>query len=658
MGERETRAGAGDVRAFATAFSRGQEFAGHLIEAEIGRGGMGIVYRARHLALDRERALKIVVPVLSADPAFRRRFQRESRLAASVEHPNLVPVHHAGEEAGALYLSMRLIGGPDLRRIVEGEGPLPLDRTIELISQVAAGLDAAHARGLIHRDVKPANVLVERDGEGERVFLTDFGISRVAGAGGTLTSSAGFIGSVDYVAPEQIEGEETDQRVDVYALGCLLHFVLTGQPPFIRDGDMAKLYAHGHAPRPRPSALNPALPTAIDAIVARAMAIDPGDRYASGGEVAFDLRQLERLDIAAVPPLPGVADGIDSEPTTRRLELSRSRRRLWIAVAAGVVVALAAAIAVVLFQGNGGNAPPSPRSQKPAAPSGAPPAKVVATAKVGAGPVGLTVADAGVWIAALQAHELDRVSAMNPGRKVDATSLPGSPVSVASGFGSLWVAIDSQNSVLRVDPGGGGIVTSIPVGTNPSDVAVDSHWIWVANKSSNTVSRIDPATNQVDRTINVGQSPWSIATGAGSVWVANIDGGSVSEIDPALGRVVGKPITVGERPNDLAVGYGFVWVTDVFNGTVTRIDPSTAKLVGGPIEVGARPRGVKTGVGYVWVANGGSATVSRIDPKTAKPAGPPIHVGKNPADIAIGDGAVWTANFDDATVSQIRTNRR
>ena len=244
---------------------------------------MGVVYRARHLALDRERALKVISPALSEDPHFRERFQREARLAASLEHPNVVPVDHAGDEGGVLYLSMRLVEGSDLRRIVEAEGPLDARRASQLLAGVAAGLDAAHERGLLHRDVKPANVLVEGVNGDERVFLTDFGISRIAGGGGTVTASGELLGSPDYVAPEQVAGDRVDYRTDVYALGCLLHFALTGQPPFPRDNDLAKLFAHANAPRPRPSELVPGLPAALDGVVARAMAIRPEYRYESAG---------------------------------------------------------------------------------------------------------------------------------------------------------------------------------------------------------------------------------------------------------------------------------------------------------------------------------------------------------------------------------------
>jgi YVTN family beta-propeller protein len=626
--------------------SVGATFAGHRIEAEIGRGGMGVVYRARHLALDRERALKLITPSLSADRGFRERFQRESRLAASIEHPNVILVHHAGEEDGLLYLSMRLVDGTDLRRIVQAEGPLPPPRVAELITGVAAGLDAAHARGLVHRDVKPANVLVERGDDGERVFLTDFGISRIAGGGGTLTASGDLLGSVDYVAPEQIDGERGDHRVDVYALGCVLHFALAGDPPFLRDNDLAKLYAHAHAPRPRPSESVPGLPPALDEVVATAMAIHPDDRYASAGQLAAEVARIAAGTGPTTQVRPAAMPSFDQEPTRRirRLGGGSHRPAAILAVVIAVAAAVAATILVLVGTDDGG-----PTTAKVAAQP-----KPVDTIAVEKGPVALSVGDINLWVASKSTHAVNRI---DPGTDRPAgapIAVAGQPVAVAVGFGSIWVADTTSNSVLRLDPSQSPTPVQIPVGEHPSDVAVGGGWVWVTNQRGDSVSRVDPSTNRTDRTIPVGAGPRSVATGAGAVWVANIDGKSVTEIDPRPGRVVGKPVGLGQRPNDLAVGDGYIWVADVFNGTVTRVDPRSLKIVGDPIEVGARPRGVNVGLGYVWVANGGDGTVTRIDPKSAAPAGPPIRVGKNPADIAVGKGAVWTANFDDSTVTKIR----
>jgi serine/threonine-protein kinase len=620
----------------------GAVFAGYRIETEIGRGGMGIVYRARHLALDRERALKLISPALSTDSRFRDRFQRESRLAASLEHPNVVPVDHAGDEGGILYLSMRLVEGSDLRRIVEAEGPLDLGRAARLLAGVAAGLDAAHARGLVHRDVKPANVLIEPANGDEHVFLTDFGISRIAARGGTVTSSGELLGSPDYVAPEQIAGDRVDHRADIYGLGCLLHFVLTGQPPFPRDNDLAKLFAHANAPRPRPSELLPALPTALDRVLRRAMAISPQHRYDSARQLAADVERVARgaqpLAADASPP-PGSAP---DRTVTRRLRRSRPRP-LPAILAACVALVAAGTVAALLLKGRDhggaagtGSTIPRPRS--------------VATVSVGRGPTRLAVGPSRLWVASSGASALYAIDLATNQQAGAPVPTGGNPVSVVVAFGSVWALDRGSNTLLRLDPLNAPI--KIPVGTNPWEVTFNKHWVWVANRDDDTVSRVDPATNQVNATVPVDAAPTGIATGAGGVWVASAGGGSVSKINRAT--VVGNPIPIGKRPNQLAVGDRFVWVSDASSGTVTRISPRSMHVVGDPIEVGDRPTAVATGVGYVWVANGGDSTVSRIDPRAAAVAGPPIRVGRNPVDVAVGKGAVWTANFDDSTVTRIR----
>jgi DNA-binding beta-propeller fold protein YncE/tRNA A-37 threonylcarbamoyl transferase component Bud32 len=620
----------------------GTTFAGHRIEEVIGSGGMGVVYRVRHLALDRERALKVVAPKLSADKRFRERFKRESRLAAQVEHPNVIPVHHAGEEGGQLYLAMRLVDGADLRSIVEASGPLDPARAVRVLAGIAAALDAAHARGLIHRDVKPANVLVERDGDAERVFLTDFGISRLAASEESLTTTGEFFGSVDYVAPEQIEGDPVDGRTDVYALGGVLHFLLTEQPPFPRDTELAKLFAHANAPPPRPSEVRPGLPPAIDDVVAKAMAKRPEERYESARELAAAAATSlgeppPALPTRVAPPTPSsTGDGAE----TRRLRRPGGRRLPLAIGALALVVAAAAAGVLALSGGDGSDGEPATGTQP----------EPEATINVLEDPTGITVGGTNVWVVGTGAVEaIDSASDQPAGSPIP---VDGDPVSVARGFGSLWVADHSADSVVRLDPGGLEKPRTIPVGDQPTDVAIDHRWVWVSNGGDDTVSRVSPQTEQV-LTVRVGASPRSIATGEGAVWVTNIDGKSVSKIDPQERITIKRPIPLGQRPNDLAVGYGSVWVIDNFNGTLTRINPDTLR-VEGETEVGSHPRGVKTGLGYVWVANGADGTVTRIDPDTASPAGPPIPVGNNPADIAVGLGAVWTADFDDSTVTKIR----
>jgi tRNA A-37 threonylcarbamoyl transferase component Bud32 len=255
------------------------------IEAEIGRGGMGVVYRAEQLRLGRLVAVKVIAPELARDPAFRERFERESRVAASIEHPNVIPVHEAGETDGELYITMRYVQGTDLRELISRSGRLEPHRAASLVAQVGAALDAAHAHGLVHRDVKPGNVLVAGMGERDHAYLTDFGLTKRLLSEAGLTRTGEWVGTADYVAPEQIEGKAVDARTDVYALCCVLHQTLTGQVPYVRDSDVAKMYAHLHEPPPAVTAIAPDVPAGFDAVVARGMAKDPAERYPSAGDL-------------------------------------------------------------------------------------------------------------------------------------------------------------------------------------------------------------------------------------------------------------------------------------------------------------------------------------------------------------------------------------
>lgn len=296
----------------------GTEFAGCRIEAEVGRGGMGVIYRGTELGLGRPVALKLIAGDRAADPDFRARFEREARLTASIDHPNVIPVYAAGEEDGTLYLVMRFVDGTDLRDLLRDGGPLPPRRADAIVAQVAAALDAAHAAGLVHRDVKPANVLLAAGARGEHAYLTDFGVVRLADAETRVTDSGEFVGTVDFMAPEHLRGERTDARSDVYALGCVLHTTLTGTPPFRRDTVPATIAGHLHEPPPRPSA-TPGVPAAMDAVVARALAKDPADRYASAGDLARAVHAA--IVDAPLPPGRGsvargeAAEG--AEPPTR-----------------------------------------------------------------------------------------------------------------------------------------------------------------------------------------------------------------------------------------------------------------------------------------------------------------------------------------------------
>ena len=266
----------------------GSTFAGYRVEGIAGRGGMGVVYRATDLTLDRPVALKLIAPSFAMDPMFRARFERECRLAAAIDHPHAVELFHAGEQDVLLYVTMRYIEGTDLRVLLHGAGRLELLRAVTIVDEVAGALDEAHRVGLVHRDVKPANVLIASSKGRERAFLTDFGVSKQRTVLSELTGTGLAIGSADYMAPEQAQGAEVDGRADVYSLGCVLYQSLTGAVPYDRESDLDKLWAHAHDPPPDLRDVRPDLPSRLGEVLARAMAKDPADRPGTAGELGRD----------------------------------------------------------------------------------------------------------------------------------------------------------------------------------------------------------------------------------------------------------------------------------------------------------------------------------------------------------------------------------
>jgi serine/threonine protein kinase len=375
--------------------SDGDEFAGYRVERRLGRGGMGILYLAIEPGLERRVALKLIAPEAADDEVFARRFGEESRIAASIEHPNVVPIYAAGEEAGVPYIAMRYVAGADLARRLTREGRLPPPIAVDLIAQIGNGLDAIHAAGLIHRDVKPANVLLSGDDGGDHAYITDFGVARNVATESGLTQTGRFVGTLDYVAPEQISGGAIDARVDVYALGCLLFKLLTGEVPFPREGDAARLFAHLNDPPPAPSLYVPEVAIALDDVVIRAMSKSPDDRYPSAGDLGRAAQAALRGEAPVVPERT-VATGAAATRTaetistkagetrassppsgpTRRLDDEASPiaakpgaggpGRRW-ALLGGVAALLGAAIVVViLVSGGGGSSPDTASTEGPA----------------------------------------------------------------------------------------------------------------------------------------------------------------------------------------------------------------------------------------------------------------------------------------------------
>ncbi|GAB2866899.1 hypothetical protein GCM10022221_79420 [Actinocorallia aurea] len=333
----------------------------------VGRGGMAEVYRARDHRLGRIVALKILAPHLTYDERFRMRFVRESRTVAGMDHPYIIPIFEAGEADGLLFIAMRFVGGEDLRVRMGRQRPFPADRAARLLGQIAAALDAAHEHGLVHRDVKPANVLVaagQSEGD-EHVYLTDFGLTKSATSASGLTSQGQFVGTPRYIAPEQITGDAVDGRCDQYALGCVAYEMLCGAPPFVRENQMGLLYAHVSEEAPPASSHQPGLPVAVDAVLARAISKAPGDRYPSClafvralrealGEVVSDpsLRSVPYTPSVAQTPPPGLRRADTVPPSLTRLTTPSPRiggRRPVQLIGAAVAVLVAAGAAGVLL---------------------------------------------------------------------------------------------------------------------------------------------------------------------------------------------------------------------------------------------------------------------------------------------------------------------
>lgn len=341
---------------------------GFRLDELVGEGGMGVVYRARQLDLDRVVALKVIQPGLSGDEEFRARFQRESRLAAAIDHPNIVPVFGAGEENGVYFIAMRYVDGTDLGEYLRSlHSAMDPRAAARLIAEVADGLDAAHATGLVHRDVKPPNILLDAR---LHPYLTDFGLTKQVSSQSVDTRTGLWIGSAKYAAPEQIEGRPVDARSDTYALGCVLFEALTRQLPHARDNDMALMYAKVHEPPLLPSQVDPSLPIEFDEVIGRALARRPEDRYPSAGDLgraALAAANGERNRGAARTVARGVAaagPGYEPtratpvpEPPTR--VMPRHRARNWPAIGVGTVAVVAiAGLAAVLVLGSGSSSGP------------------------------------------------------------------------------------------------------------------------------------------------------------------------------------------------------------------------------------------------------------------------------------------------------------
>jgi YVTN family beta-propeller protein len=501
---------------------------------------------------------------------------------------------------------MRFVEGSDLKSVLERGGKLGPERAIAVLAQVAGALDAAHRRALVHRDVKPANVLIDEDGH---AYLTDFGITKRLG--GDATDTGRVVGTLDYLAPEQIRGDSVDGRADVYALGCVLYECLAGAPPFRRDSEAETLWAHMQE---QPPALR-RYPR-LDPVLRKALAKDREDRYGSCAE----------LIEAAAPTL-----GLGTPRAVRRpLVPYGLRRRGHVVLAAGLVLLAAAITAAIVAITTAGDAQTEPL---------------------------------GTGVAAIDAAT---------GKDASLTEFEALPGNVAAGEGAVWVLQDGEDAISRIDPKTKEITGSVETRGTPSQLAVGAGALWVGNGDGRyftttvSISRVDPGAEKVTRpplklpdtsdgsnwgSPNTGYQ--QIAVGAGGVWARNPDA-TMSRIDPETGELVA---TIDVQASTVAAGAEGVWFVPLDSPGVKRIDPRTNRVVQTiRIPADALPA-IAVGAGSVWATAENEGLVWRIEPGP-RPVPRPIKVGVGVGYIAFGDGAVWAANYLDGTVSRIdpRTN--
>jgi hypothetical protein len=594
----------------------GTQLAGYRIDGVVGRGGMGVVYRATELALDRPVALKLIAPELAHDRSFRERFLRESRLAASLDHPGILPVYAAGEAGGDLYLATRYVDGTDLRAILAEERTLLPERALALLGQVAEALDAAHRRGLVHRDVKPGNVLVDAS---DHCYLCDFGLTKQLGDGGT-TASGLLAGSLDYLAPEQIRRGKVDGRTDEYALACVLHECLSGTPPFRRETEAQTLWAHMQEEPPRLGAY----PELI-AVFARGLAKEAAQRYETCAAFVDDARSEL---------------GLGPSPTAVRRRRLRVGRRLVLAGAA-LIAAAAAAVAFALALGSEGRIVALPNSVAAIDPVSR---EVVAAVPVGAAPTTVAASDDWVWVinSGAGAGTISRIDP-NAHRVVKTFSVFGKPNDLLAAAGALWVGT-TEGEVFRIEPSSDleeqswllpNAEKSSPFVFDPGDgyLAYGADTVWAA--SFRAISRINPRTSEL---VPGTSAVWGrLAYGFGSIWTIGLER-RLTRLAPVTLRPQAT-VELSFGLVDVTVGDGSVWLPDERGHQVWRVDPAR-NVVEDTYDVGGRTVAVAVGAGAVWAPSDDGALV-RIDPTTGETER--IDVGGAPTGVAVGGGLVWVS---------------
>ena len=601
----------------------GSVLAGYRVVELAGRGGTGEVYRAHDGRLDRDVALKVLSAAYASDLEFRRSLIRESRLAASLDHPNVVPVYDAGESDGHVYIAMRFVVGTDLGSELR-RGPMTVGRAVDIAVQVAAALDAAHEQGLVHRDVKPSNVLVDHRGH---CYLTDFGLSRTA-ADRAADAEVTLAGTVDYVAPEQIRGDRLDGRADLYSLACVIFEMLCGEAPFRRTTDVATLFAHLEEDPPAAHLLRADLPLAVDDALARGLAKDPGQRQARCSQLVDEVRAALGVEVT-----------------------ENHRRRRWMLALLAAVLTVAAIVVVTAtwrdepaaFDPTGTLARIDPATDQ-----------VTGRIAVPGYPGAVAAGPGGVWMADFREGVLWRYDPED--QALQRISSPGEPRDLAAVGDDIYVASDGpglfSGNVSRHDSRTGmrrDAVTMLACALGAQDSVV-----WVAGCPF--VQRLSTGNGplaEITEQLVPFASPLTakshrvqlreLAVGAGSVWVL---GDAMDRRLWRLDALTGQPQATMDLPfppRSIAVGEGLVWITDPLGDTVVPVDPADNTILPA-IPVGRGAAGVVVGAGAVWVANAIDGTVSRLDPDYRQVV-KTVDVGGSPHELAVDQAGVWVTTY-------------
>jgi len=641
----------------------GSRVAGYLIEEQIGTGGMAVVFMARDEMLGRLAAVKVIAPSLADDGEFRMRFLRESRAAAAVDSPYIVPVYGAGEAGGLLYIATRFVAGGDLAGVLRrAGGRLAPDRAAWLVGQVAAALDAAHAAGLVHRDVKPQNILVETVPErDEHVYLSDFGLSKGTASTG-LTASGEFLGTPDYCAPEQVRSAAVDGRADQYALGCVAFALLTGTAPFHREETLGTLFAHVQDPVPPVTGLRPELPPAADAVIARVLAKSPEDRYARCGEFAAALQEALSPDhpatVAGRQPWPDR----NGQPADRSKPARQGGDPAPPPAAPGTPALGGAgtgyADTVTARNGSGGRSPVTP-GQHGGRSRGRGKARAVWAA--GAAAVLVTAGTLSVVL-------LYRSPPASPGQASQGLSHPTASRESSHHAASHPAAsqtVSSPSASAASSPPSTGQVTVTRVLTastygfeGPDGIASDGTHIWVTNGAGNgnSVTELNASDGSLIR-ILAGASyrfdgPGGIALDGTHIWVANYSSGSVTELNASDGSLV-RTLTGFETPVGIACDGTHIWVTDLTAGTVTELNAGDGSRVR---TLTVFSLGIAFDGTHLWIANGSANSVTELNAsdgslvRTLKGAGYPFNT---PAYVAFDGTHIWVSNNDDTVLMEL-----